>query len=78
MYASRAQGLVLRVRVVDANAVALTEFKELGELKDYINEFPVDPDKGNFLQIEGREESTKPYFIFDGYSVDVTIHGQPA
>lgn len=70
-YSQYAQGLQLKARVVDRNSQALTPFKPLGQLSKYINEFQVNPSKGNFIQFEGTENSSNSYFSFYGFSCDV-------
>lgn len=69
-YADRGLGLNLKSRVIDNNTMGVTEFKKLGEIKKYINEYAVNPNKGNFLQIEGTETGQLPYWSLFGYSVD--------
>ena len=71
-YSERAHLLKLKARVIDRNAQVKTEFHKLGELSKYINEFPCNPDKGNWLQIEGTEHSTNPYWSLFGFTVLVT------
>lgn len=71
-YTERGQGLELYARIVDNNNKVIMEWKELGQCKKFINEFTVNPNKGNFLQIKGRDISTNPYFVFDGFSIDVS------
>ena len=74
-YADRAQGLMLKSRVVDANNQAVTEWKPLGELVKYINEFYINPDKANFIQIEGVENGSNQYWSLFGFSFDVEQEG---
>jgi len=75
-YSERAQGLLMSARVIDKNEMVLTDWKPLGQLTKYITEHTVSPNKGNFLQIQGRENSTNPYFIFDGWSCDFQLDSQ--
>lgn len=70
-YTEKAQGLKLQARVVDKNQLVLTKWFSLGELNKYVTEHTVKSDRGNFLQIQGRELSTNEAFIFDGFSVEV-------
>ncbi|MCR4308236.1 MAG: hypothetical protein NUV80_06780 [Candidatus Berkelbacteria bacterium] len=71
-YADRAQGLNLKARIIDNNTIALTEFKKLGQLKKYINEYHISPNVGNILQIEGTEVGQLPYWSLFGFSIDYT------
>lgn len=75
-YADKAQGLFLKARIVDANNQGVTEFKPLGELTKYINEFQVNPDKGNFIQIEGVENGSLEYWSLFGLTFDVNLDGK--
>jgi len=70
-YANRAQGLNLKARVVDNNTRAMTEFKSLGQLTKYVNEFTVNPDKGHLIQFEGVEVGQLPYWSFYGVTLDI-------
>lgn len=74
-YADRAQGLKLKARVVDRNNMAVTKFKPLLEVTQFINEAQINPDKGYFLQIEGMESSTNEYFSLFGWTVFAGIDG---
>jgi len=71
-YTDRAMGLKLKARVWDANAQAITEFRPLGEIKKYIDEFQINPNKGHLLQIEGIENGSNAYWSFFGFTVDYT------
>lgn len=75
-YSDKAQGLLLKARVVDVNNQSVTEWKPLGELKEYINEFQVNPDTGNFLQIEGVENGSNEYWSLFGLTFDINQDGQ--
>lgn len=75
-YADKAQGLFLKARVVDANNQAVTAFKPLGELTKFINEFQVNPDKGNYIQIEGVENGSNEYWSLFGLTFDVNLDGK--
>jgi hypothetical protein len=68
-YSDRAQGLMLKAAVYDRNALTLKGFDKLGTLSKVINEFQCNPSAGNFIQIEGVENSTNPYFSLFGFSV---------
>jgi len=68
-YADRAQGLQLRARVIDRGNLALTEFKPLIQITKFINEKQINPDKGYFLQIEGSENGSNPYWSFLGMTI---------
>lgn len=70
-YSDRAQGLNLRARIVDRNTQGTSDFKPLGEITRYIDEFQVRPDTGNFLQIEGTEYGSNPYWSLFGFTLDV-------
>lgn len=72
-YADRAQGLELKARVGDKNTLSLSEFKPLGQLTKYINEFQCNPNKGNFIQFEGIENGSNQYWSLMGLSVLVDI-----
>lgn len=72
-YADRAQGLQLKARVVDRNSLAVTHFKPLMTLTGFITEKQVNPDKGNFLQIEGVENGSSEYWSFFGFTSMVGI-----
>ena len=71
-YSDRATGLRLKARVYDRNNQATTEFKPLGEVAKFIDEFQVNPDHGHLLQIEGTEYGSTQYWSFYGFSVDFT------
>lgn len=68
-YSDRAQGLMLKASVYDRNSLTLKGFDKLGTLSKVINEFQVNPKAGNFIQIEGVENSTNPYFSLFGFSL---------
>jgi len=71
-YASKAQGLVLKYRVIDKNTRALTPYKPLGELTKFINTFDISSaEDGVIIQIAGSENSTREYFEFYGYVLDI-------
>ena len=70
-YADRAQGLFLKARIVDRNVESLNEFKPLGYLKKYINEFEVNPPKGNFIQIMGTDTGKMPYWSLLGATLHI-------
>jgi len=72
-YADRGQGLKLKARVVDKNTQALTPFAKLGDVTKYINEYQCNPDRGNFLQIEGVENGSLPYWSFYGFTADFEL-----
>jgi len=72
-YSDRAQGLLLKARVIDRNTMSLTPFKKLGQLTKYINEFQINPDKGHLLQIEGVENGSNEYWSLFGFTVDVDV-----
>src|SRR3990167_7056128 len=76
-YADRAQGLFLRARAVDENAQAVTKWMPLGELKKYISEFQVNPEKGYFLQVEGAENGSNEYWSFYGFTAEIEIDRPP-
>ena len=75
-YSNKAMGLTLKARVIDENNQGVTDWKPLGELTKYINEFQVRPDKGHFLQIEGTENGTNEYWELMGLTIDVRQDGQ--
>jgi hypothetical protein len=66
-YAEYAQGLNLSYRLFDKNQEAIQEFKPIGALSQVINEFNKEI-KGYFIQIEGKEMSTRQAFRFYGLS----------
>lgn len=71
-FADRAQGLVLKYRVVDKNLRALTPYRPLGQLKDYMSTFDISSAAdGVMLQIAGNEYSKNPYFSFYGFALDI-------
>lgn len=72
-YADRSGGLKLKARVIDNNTQGVTEFKDLGELTKYINEFQINPSVGNILQIEGVENGSLPYWSVFGFSIDASV-----
>jgi hypothetical protein len=72
-YSDKAQGLLLKARVLDRNTLSTTSFKKLGQLTDYINEFSVNPEKGNFLQVEGVEMGSNEYWSLLGITADVSV-----
>ena len=75
-YAERAQGLQLQMRVLDKNSRALTPFKPVGQLKDFINKFDINVNKGVLIQFAGSEYSRNPYFEFHGFALDVELDGR--
>ena len=75
VYADRAQGIKLSARVLDKNSRALTPYKPLGEVKEFISKYSLNVDKGAMLQIQGAEYSTFPYFSFYGFALDVNDYG---
>ena len=72
-YADKAQTLSLKSRALDRNTLATTPFKKMGQLTEYINEFQVNPDKGNFLQIEGAEIGSNEHWSLLGFTVDISL-----
>lgn len=72
-YSDRAQGLKLKARVVDRNNLAVTNFKPLIEIKKFIDEEQINPDKGYFIQIEGVENSTNEYWSLFGFTITASI-----
>ena len=74
-YGDRSQGLQLYARVVDENNQGTTEWKTLGEMTAYINEFSIVPNSGNFIQIEGVENGSNPYWSLFGLTFDVDVDG---
>lgn len=70
-YSERAQGLKLKMRVIDKNTRILTPYRPIGELTHFINSFQVNVDKGCVIQIAGAESSTNPYFSFYGFDLEV-------
>lgn len=76
-YADRAQGLILKSRVIDRNTMALSEFKQMGRCDKYINEFQCNPKKGNFLQIEGVENGVQQYWSLFGFTALVLPENRP-
>jgi hypothetical protein len=75
-YNENAQGLNLFARVVDRNSNILMPWQPLGKCTKFINEFTVNPDTGNFLEIKGYEKSTNKYWILDGLSLEVNVDSQ--
>lgn len=72
-YSNRAQGLMLKSRVFDTNTQAVSKFVKLIQLKDFISEMQINPRKGHFLQIEGIERSSLPYWNLYGFTVTIDI-----
>lgn len=72
-YADRGQGLQLKARVVDRNNMAVTKFKPLMTLTGFITEKQVNPDRGYFLQIEGSENGSNPYWSFFGFTANIGV-----
>lgn len=70
-YAEKAQGVKVKARVIDRNTRALTPYLPIGELTQYINNFQVEVEKGEILQISISENSLNPYFSFYGFVLDV-------
>ena len=68
-YADRAQGVTLKARIVDANNQGVAEWRTIGELQGMIDEFQVNPESGNFLQIEISENGKLPYWSLLGMSI---------
>lgn len=68
-FSNRAQGQKLKVRVVDNNTMAITPFDDIGECTKVINEFSLESMKGNFLQIEGTENGSLPYWSLWGFTL---------
>lgn len=71
-YSERAQSLNLKARVFDTNTQIKSEFRSLGQLTKYINEFQCNPKQGHLLQIEADENGTRPYWSLFGFTVNVT------
>lgn len=75
-YSDRAQGLLLKARVVDRNNLAVCKFQPLMQLTQFINEKQINPDQGHFIQIEGVENSTSDYFSLFSLTIFAGIDGQ--
>lgn len=75
-YARRAQGANLRARVVNANNSAVTDFKKLGELQGFVNEYTVEFNAGHFIQFELSEMSDTDYWSLYGFTVDADSDDQ--
>lgn len=67
-YSDRAQGLTLKMRTVDRSVLSLSEFKPIMQLAEYINESSALTCQGNFIQFEGVEFGSLPYWSFFGFS----------
>ena len=72
-YADRAMGLKLKARVVDANNQGVSQWRALGELSKYVNEFQVLTEPGHFLQLQGVESGSNKYWSFYGFTVDADV-----
>lgn len=70
-YAERAQGLVLKARVIDQYSQVLMPYEDIGKLETFITELDVNVKKGVILQIAGFETSTDPYFSFYGFALEI-------
>lgn len=68
-YAEKGSQLTLKTLIVDNNTRGLLDPKAIGQCSSYISDFTPAITKGNFLQITGSENSTNPYFIFNGFSL---------
>jgi hypothetical protein len=69
-YAEKAQGVNLYMRTVDKNLRALTPYKKVGQLTQYVNNFDINVDNGTLLQLRLSEYSKLPYFNFYGFELD--------
>lgn len=74
-FSDRGQGLNIRVRVLDRNGRALTKYKAVGQLSDFITAIQVPMMNGNLLQIAGSESSKLPYFSFFGFEMVLNSDG---
>ena len=75
-YANRALGLKLQIRILDRNARILMPYTPIGELKQFINTFDLEIDRGAIIQIQGAEMGTNPYFSFYGFEIQIEEAGQ--
>jgi len=69
-YAEKAQGVMLSMRSLDKNLRALTPYKKVGQLTQYVNKFDINVDKGPLLQVRLSEYSKLPAFKFYGFTLD--------
>lgn len=75
-YANKALGLKLQGRILDNSQRILTEYKPIGELTKYINDFDVDIGSGVFIQIAGSEYGSNEYFSFYGLELDIKVNSE--
>lgn len=75
-YSDRAQGLLIKARVVDRNNLAVTKFQPLMQITKFIDEKQINPDQGHFIQIEGVENSTNQYWSLFAFTIFAGIDGQ--
>ena len=77
-YSERAAGLRMQYRVLDRNARIMTEYKTIGTLTSFSNEFKISgkAKPGTMLQIKGTEFSTLPYWSFFGARYNVIPLGK--
>lgn len=69
-YSEKAQGVNLSMRVLDKNLRALTPYKKIGQLTQYMNNFDVNVNKGVLMQLRLSEYSSLPYFSLYGFELD--------
>lgn len=74
-YALRAQGVTMKARVIDRNQRVLTDYKPVGQLKNFMNIFQVEMKQGTLVQFALSENSKLPYFSFYGFELDVDKAG---
>jgi len=70
-YCEYGQGLTLRYRIMDKNREVLMPFTSIGTLNKVVNIFDnFKTLKGNFIEIEGKERSSKKAWQFYGFSLE--------
>ena len=74
-YADRALGLKLKIRVLDRNARIIMPYTPIGELKQFVNTFNIEIEKGAIIQIQGSETGTNPHWSFHGFEIEVEDGG---
>lgn len=72
-YSERAMGLNLKTGIINKNTQGLMQLRSVGTIKKYIDEFQVNPKKGNILIIEGSENGSQEYWSLFGMTVDIEI-----
>ncbi|MBU2062275.1 MAG: hypothetical protein KKH44_10565, partial [Bacteroidetes bacterium] len=75
-FANRAQGMKIYWRVIDNNSRKISDYKPLGELTKFVNEFGVNLKGGVLLQLAISESGSRPYWSFLGFDLDISPYSE--